>query len=245
MQIYPWVLGAHVLTGALALVLFWSTAATRKGSALHRKLGRGYLLAMLGVTLSALYLCLAFWLRGKPGIATFLAYLVVITGVSMAMAWRAIKLKTQPKRYFGTGFIVMAGSNFLSGVLVLVIGVQLQNTLLMAFSWVGILIGMAMFWQRRKPPTDAKWWLREHYGAILGCGVATHIAFLALGLNRLLAPFGLSPPSLLAWMLPLAVMLVARIYLDRRYGAPSAGKVSAHNGHRENEGVDLLAKAAQ
>jgi hypothetical protein len=94
----------------------------------------------------------------------------------------------------------------------------------MLFSWVGILGGAGMIRQAHRPPVaERRWWLRAHYFNVLGMGVATHIAFLGLGLNRLLAPLGIQPPQLLAWTLPLAVAMAAGIWLDRRYGGRRTG----------------------
>ncbi|HUG99139.1 MAG TPA: hypothetical protein VMQ83_08175 [Gammaproteobacteria bacterium] len=219
MDAYRLAVYTHLAAGTLALVTYWSAALARKGSPLHIAIGRTYLVAMIVVLVTAAGLSAAFVVRGRPAIGTFLAYLVVITATACWLAWRAIRTKRAPADYFGAGFRRLGWLNLGAGLATFAIGVKLGIALLMIFSWVGILGGAAMVRQARRPqPENRRWWLREHYFNVLGMGVATHIAFLGLGLNRFLAPLGIQPPQLLAWTLPLAVAILARIWLDRRYG---------------------------
>ena len=220
MDAYSLAVYLHLAAGTLALITYWSAALARKGSPLHIAIGRTYLLAMVVVLVTSAGLAAAFVLRGRPAIGTFLAYLVVITATACWLAWRAIRTKRAPEDYFGAGFRRLGWLNFAAGLVTFGIGVQLGIALLMIFSWIGILGGVAMIRQAHRPPVgNRRWWLREHYFNVLGMGVATHIAFLSLGLNRLLAPLGVQPPQLLGWTLPLAVAILARVWLDRRYGA--------------------------
>jgi hypothetical protein len=90
----------------------------------------------------------------------------------------------------------------------------------MGFSAVGAITGVQMLMRRAKPSMSARWWLKEHFGAMIGCGVATHIAFLAIGLDRIVRAFGIDPPSwyhLIAWFLPLVLSVIVGIRLDRKY----------------------------
>jgi hypothetical protein len=219
MDAYTLAVNLHLAAGTVALVTFWSAALARKGSPLHIVVGRSYLVAMIVVLLTSAGLAAAFIAGGRPAIGTFLGYLVVITATACWLAWRAIRAKRAPAGYFGAGFRRLGWLNLAAGLLVFGIGVQLGIALLMIFSWVGILGGAAMLRKTRRPPVaNRRWWLREHYVNVLGMGVATHIAFLGLGLNRLLAPLGIQPPQLLAWTLPLAVAILAGFWLERRYG---------------------------
>lgn len=219
MDTYRLTVYLHLAAGTLALLTYWGAALSRKGSTLHIAIGRTYLSAMIVVLVTAAGLSVAFVVRGQPAIGTFLAYLVVITGTACWLAWRAMRSKRAPTDYFGAGYLRMGWLNLGAGLLTFGIGVQLGIALLVIFSWVGILGGAAMIRKASRPPLEhRRWWLREHYFNMLGAGVATHIAFLGLGLNRLLAPLGIQPPQLLAWTAPLAVAIVARIWLDRRYG---------------------------
>lgn len=210
----------HLAAGTVALATFWAAALARKGSPLHVAIGRTYLAAMCLVLVTSAGLAAAFITGGRPAIGTFLAYLVVITATACWLAWRAIRTKRTPERYFGRGLRRIGWLNLGAGLLTFGIGVQLGIGLLMLFSWIGILGGAVMVRQAGQSPAgNPRWWLREHYLNVLGMGVATHVAFLSLGLNRLLAPFGIEPPQMIGWTLPLVVALLAGAWLDRRYGA--------------------------
>jgi hypothetical protein len=229
MDAYQLAVFLHLAAGTVALVTFWSAALARKGSPLHIAVGRIYLSSMVIVLVTSAGLAAAFITSGRPAIGTFLAYLVVITATACWLAWRAIRTKRTPERYFGRGLRRIGWLNLGAGLLVFGIGVKLGITLLMVFSWIGILGGAAMIRQERHAPAaNPRWWLREHYLNVLGMGVATHIAFFSLGLNRLLAPLGIQPPQLLAWTLPVMVALIAGVWLDRRYRSrPTTGRALA------------------
>jgi hypothetical protein len=57
---------------------------------------------------------------------------------------------------------------------------------------------------------------------MIGNGVATHIAFMQIGLMRLFPELGSTMIQHLAWFGPLAVGIAAGFWLDRRYIRPRA-----------------------
>ena len=219
MTAYSLLVTAHIAAGSVALLTFWAAAFARKGSPLHKGVGKAYLIAMLGILASALPMALIFISRGRIGIGVFFAYLVVITGTSVWLAWRSIRMKRDVRGYHDRRYRVVGWGNLISGLLVFTIGLARGDTLLSTFCWVGVFTGIGMLRQARTLPTAPNWWLREHYGAMLGNGVATHVAFLGVGLNGFLASFGIAWLQLLPWFGPLTVALVAGVYLNRRYGA--------------------------
>lgn len=219
MTAYQIVLTAHIAAGCVALLTFWSAAIARKGGGLHRRIGQAYLLAMCGVLLSACVTAAAAFSRGQTITGTFLAYLVVITGTACWTAWRAPRSKRDVGSFYHRGYAALAVANILAGLLVFGYGLQIGNVLLMGFCWIGILGGAGMLhrWRQRERPLN--WWLREHFQAMLGNGVATHVAFLSIGVNRMAQAAGLSIPEFAPWFAPVAVALLAGIWLDRRYPA--------------------------
>lgn len=218
MDAYRWLVYTHIACGSVALLTFWTAAIARKGGALHVRVGKVYLAAMLGVVLSALPMALMFFARDKPGIGTFLSYLVVITGTSIWLARRAIRRKRDIQGYHDRRYRIVGWANLIAGAATLAIGLKLGSMLLGGFSFVGIAIGSGMLRQARKLPDARNWWLKEHYGAMLGNGVATHVAFLGIGMRSVIASFDSAWLQLVPWFGPLAVALVAGVLLDRRYG---------------------------
>jgi hypothetical protein len=69
----------------------------------------------------------------------------------------------------------------------------------------------------RARPAEPKWWLKQHFGAMIGNGVATHIAFLSIGLPKLLPMLAGPVLQNLAWLGPLSIAVVARVLLNRKY----------------------------
>lgn len=223
MSVYSLLLIVHIAAGVLALIGFWVAGLSRKGSPLHQRVGRVYLAAMLGVVGTALPMAGFHLAAGRVGIGVFLGYLVVITATSMWLSWRAVQLKRDAAAYYDRAYLVVGALNVLAGLIVFGIGLERGMALLMGFCWVGVILGIGMLRRahaaRRTAPIG-NWWLREHYGAMLGNGVATHIAFLGIGMRPLLQALDSPIAMLLPWFLPLAVAGVASVLLDRRYGRP-------------------------
>jgi hypothetical protein len=226
---YKVLLLAHVLCGLIALVTFWMAAFAKKGSPLHVRVGKTYLLSMLGIVVTALPMAAIIAARGKPGVAVFLAYLVVITASSMWVGRQAIRSKRDQTAFRGRAYVAVAMLNLVASVATFLVGLQMSEVLLMGFSAVGAHNGTGMLIRRFRPLAMTRWWMKEHIAAMLGCGVATHIAFLAVGMNRLIDMLGIRPPGwygLIAWFAPLVVALVCGVWLTRKY-APSASAGAA------------------
>jgi len=106
---------------------------------------------------------------------------------------------------------------------------QGSQVIFVAFSLVGLLGGFGMLRFARQAPTNPRWWMQEHLGAMIGNGVATHIAFLGIGLPKILPM--LAGPTLqnLSWLAPLAMAVLARIWLGRKYlpAAPQKARTQA------------------
>ena len=220
MTAYSLLVSIHGAVGVLALATFWSAAALRKGSTLHRRSGQVYLLAMLGIIVTAIPMAVVKVQLGHTLIAAFLGYLVVITATGVWGAWRAIRDKHDVTRYTGPVYQAFAWLCLGSGVAVLALGIRAGAPLLIGFSVVGLFAGQDMLRKRRQRDRLAeqpRWWLVEHYSAMLGNGVATHIAFLAIGLPRLLPGIDGVALHYLGWFAPLLVAVVAKVLLDRRW----------------------------
>lgn len=210
---------SHVSLGTLALATFWTAGLARKGSPLHRRAGQVYLLAMAGLLLAAVPLVLRA-IPYVPVIAAFLGYLLVITTTSVWTSWRAVRDKRDWAAYTGPVYRALMWLNLASGLAIAAVGVWLAQSMqvvIVAFSGIGMLSFAHMWRFSRRAPTDPRWWLGEHLRSMMGNGVATHIAFLSIGLPKLLPM--LAGPALqnLAWLGPLVTSFVAGRYLARKY----------------------------
>lgn len=217
----------HAWTGALALITFWLAGLSRKGSVCHRYAGRVFLLAMLTVVLSAVPLSWAHWTRGNHALAIFFFYLILLVSFSGLSAWRAIRYRSDLARYANRSFRIGAWILGLSGLAVSAYGVLHMLPILIAFGAIGPITAYQWLKLAYRGPSDAQWWLRSHYGAMLGIGMATHIAFLQIGLSRYLAGLGSPLITQLSWFGPLLFGLIAMAVLNRRFRRPQARRQPA------------------
>lgn len=218
------VLALHVGIGAAALLGFWLAALARKGGPLHRRAGRVYHWAMIGILLTAPVLAKAYFDRGQWQMGVFFLYLTVLVGSSVALGRRAVRLKQDHAAFLGGAYPRLAAALLGSGLLVSGIGLWSGRILLAVFGLVGVLVAAlrlaAMLRQRRGAATPPGWWLGEHFTAMLANGIATHVAFLSVGLRGILPAEAyeqfVARPHL-AWFAPLAIGLGAIVWLRIRH----------------------------
>ena len=209
MDLYTFAKFLHIGAGTTALIGFWSAGMARKGGALHVRVGQIYLAAMTVVMVTGLIMAATLFARGKVVSASFLSYLIVITAAASWNSWRAIRDKRDWQRFSGPMFRVLVALSALSGLAIFWLGYVRGIPLFMGFAFVGIGVGFGTWRDIRRGPEDAKWWLRQHYRSMMGNGVATHIAFLGLGLPRLLPELAGGSLQLISWFGPIAVAFAA------------------------------------
>lgn len=220
---------AHAGFGTLALLTFWTAGLARKGSPLHVRAGKVYLLSMAALLAFALPMSLMIvFAYGKPVIGGFLLYLIVITVTGVWLSWRAIRDKRDWARYTGPVYRALMWLNLAAGIGIALVGLfiaQQMQLIIVSFSLIGILGFVRMRRFAAQPPTEPRWWMRQHLNAMLGNGVATHIAFLSIGLPRLLPMLQGPLFQNIAWLAPLGVAVLAGAYLSRKYlSAPVRGR---------------------
>ena len=219
---YPYFVALHALFGTVALITFWSAAWMKKGSPRHRAIGKGFLLAMCGVIASGMPLAIeqAVFRRNLVG-GVFLAYLLPLTGQACWLAWRAVTDKRDWRVMTSRiGWHVVLWLPALCAIPVVVVGVMKAQWLLIGFSLIAFVNAAQMLRFARRGPRKPNWHIVQHYQAMLGAGVATHIAFLAIGLDRVIRAVGIDPPGwyhLIAWFLPLSLSFVIGAWLNRKY----------------------------
>lgn len=216
-------LALHTAIGAAALLSYWTAALARKGGRLHRGAGRVYLWGMAGILLSALPLALAYFGEGQALTGVFFLYLMILVGTNLVQAPRAVRLKQDFAAYRSGAYPLIAwlliGAGMATAAAGQILGSGRGPALMAAFGLVGAFRGYNMLRLRRAAQPQPGWWLREHYMAMIGNGVATHIAFLSIGLVKLF-PGGIGQYLVdlnLSWFGPLATGLAAIAWLNRRY----------------------------
>lgn len=209
----------HAWVGIAALLLFWVPALTRKGGKVHRTAGRTYVYFMLVVTVTGVLLSLRFLVQGRMVAGVFLGYLGVITFTALWTGWRVLGAKRSPDDYITPVYRILAWLNLGAGLVVLGLGVTYQVWLFVLFSPIGILAGISSLQFMKRPPTDRWYWLYEHFGGMIGSGIAAHVAFLAFGSRRMFPDWPLNGLGILPWITPVVVGILATIWLNRHYRA--------------------------
>jgi hypothetical protein len=237
MDSYRMAVAAHLVAGSIALILFWTAGLMKKGTPLHRKVGRFYLGAMLAVVLTGVPMVSAIFARGQLYNGLFLSFLLLLVSTSCWSSWRAIRDRRDARRYFGPVYWLLVGLTGVAGASISLIGLNIGASLLAIFGLVGVGVGISGVRAWTRADQDPKWWLKEHYGAMIGNGVATHIAFLGIGLRKAVPALDPGTLQLLAFTAPIGVAIAAGWWLNRKYGeatAPSLG--SADRGRLEPVG---------
>lgn len=229
-MIYQALAVIHGIAGITGLLAFWIPVIARKGSKVHRSAGKAFLLAMLVVIITGVPLSLFLLTSTQWVFAVFLLYLAVLLGASTGGAWFALRLKHDSQRYYGNGYLAVAGLLLLSGATVSTLGYVFDVTLLLIFGLIGPFAAFDMFKRKRETQRPANWWLLEHFGGMIGGGIATHVAFGAFGLRQLWPTYASLEGwvGLLPWVTPVVIGVVATILLERHYRrdvpVPSSGQ---------------------
>jgi hypothetical protein len=221
---YSLLLGAHVACGIGGLVALPVPIVARKGSPLHRNVGRVFVAAMVGAAVSGLALS-ALWILvpervhpADPGddpvahaaaLRMYGAFLAYLGWLIASSAWTGMRaLRRIEGRWADRTF---AGGLVAGGVALVGLGLVEQSWLFLAYGALGTLFG-ARDLQRSLGPLGNR---RElHARAMLGTAIAGVTAFLALGARRwvevpdLLAPVVWLGPTVLG--IPLSSWLVRR-----------------------------------
>lgn len=221
MSIQTAILAIHVLSGSAALATFWLSALLRKGSPAHRASGRVFLVSMLVVVASGVPLTGFLAASGQPVAATFLAYLLLLVSQGLLGAWRAVRHRHDFVAFIAGPHRVMARVVAVAGAGVVVLGLMRGIPVFAVLGGVGIVASVANLRLAARGPKDGLWWLREHYGAMIGNGVATHIAFLGFGLRSVWPDLDPALRFNLTWLAPVAVAVLASVWLDRRHARPT------------------------
>lgn len=232
MTAYQMIVATHVGIGTVALACFWMAALLRKGSVAHRRAGQVYLLAMVGICITGAPLAGKRFLEGNVVTGAFLSYLLLLLLVATWSGWRAIRDKHDVRRYTGAMYVAGAWMLLGAGVAMMALGLYEGSPLIAGFSIVGLYAGADSLRRRRRMGEHPRWWLREHYAAMFGTGIATHIAFLAIGLPRLLPMLDGPVLHYAAWFAPLVVAQLAKVLQDRRFRVPAAGAARGEGGAR-------------
>jgi hypothetical protein len=202
----------HIAAGGLALALLWVPLLSPKGGRLHRRAGRGYVIAMAGVTVAAIAACAWRLLFDMDPVrrlwATYLLFVAVLTAAQCSLGVRVLRTKSRTGPHRHPWDIGIALLLVLSGAAVFGWGVLARVPLFVGFAPLGIVLGVIdlVYWLRA-PRSAMHWWFAHMFGMI-GTGISTVSAFVVVNAPHL----GFPTDSLVVWLGPSAVGLPGLVF---------------------------------
>lgn len=227
---YTYFVALHGLLGVIALITFWSAALLKKGSPKHRAIGKVFLLAMAGIVVSGVPLVIqAAFFRNQLGVALFLTFLLPLTAQACWTAWRAVTDKRDWQGLVARrGWQLAKWVPALLAIPVLWVGARSGQMIFVGFAIIPLVTGFNMHRFEKKGPQRGNWHVVMHYQAMLGAGIATHVAFLSIAMKpawRWLSTHTEVPSGLIQvfpWFAPVGVAILAGVYLGRKYNRPAS-----------------------
>ncbi len=214
----------HILSGFLALLIFWIPIVTKKGGKVHRTVGWVYVWAMALVSISAFYMGafrVFFDQSADFEQVSFSWFLIFISILSGATAWygiRVLRFKQRKERHRNPLDLLASFLLVGFGIGVCLYGFAIDSPLISYFPLLGIFVGgLQLFYWLRKPGRKMHWHF-EHYAGMIPCCIATVTAFTVFGAPRLL---NIEAASLWLWFMPtillVPVLIGFNIYYDKKF----------------------------
>jgi uncharacterized membrane protein len=174
----------HIISGGISLILFWIAICTRKGSTVHRKVGRYYVNAMWIVVFTAMLLSVHNLISGAPTLGFFLGFLALLTanplwhGVASLEQKRTVSLSYRRK---SLQFELALG---LAGLMLCIYAFSVEHQtfkiLMIIFGVLGML-SLPRAVSAWRTPQDKINWTAEHIEGMFSTGIAAYTAFFAFG----------------------------------------------------------------
>jgi len=211
----------HIFAGSFAIITFWGTFLSTKGSKVHRAIGKWFFVTMLIVALSVGPLLFLKPGNFDPAYIVQFTYLALCVFTVVTLGWTAIRWKNDLARFRGLHFRILGPVIFVLGLVVLAAGIASGNPVTAILSWVGLVYGTAMMrfaWMRG--PVQPKWWLGWHLNAVSGLFNAAHGTFLFVAWRSLTQ--GTDDPWISVWfqVLTLVGTVAIRLWFGARFGVP-------------------------
>jgi len=238
--LFEWLVGLHIATGTVGLVVVWIPIAGRKGGELHRRAGTLFVQSIIATGFTAIAISIT-TLSHPTGTHPHLASHEVFAdpqAITNIFGWMMLYLATLTVNLAWQGWLCMrngldhvrnrAWHNLLSQVLLTAVsincfvrGVLAAEPMMMGISMVGFATVATNLWFIYKPsplPTDR---IKEHIKCLVGAGISVYTAFFAFGAVRLIPELALQPGL---WAIPLIVGLTLIIYHQRAVTRPARRK---------------------
>ena len=228
----------HITIGALALGLFWIPVMAKKGSPMHVRAGRIYVIAMYAVAITAflasiLALIDPIGIR-RPGevpnpeqaaelasgfrmFSLFLLMLSVLVFASLRHGIAALRERRQPGALNQVSHKFALGALAVLAVIVGSIGIRNWQLLLIIFAGISFAAAITMYRDVRNRQLKGRELVVAHFNGLIGSGIGAYTAFFAFGGARFFADVLTGQLQVIPWVLPAIVGTFAINRLRRSY----------------------------
>ncbi len=210
----------HIISGFLALCVFWIPIVTKKGGRAHHRAGWVYVWAMGSVSVTAFLMGIyrLAWDAGPDADAVpFSWFLLFIAVLSSATAWYGIRVLRHKRRksvHRKPADLLFPALLTVSGIGISVYGWIIGFPLLQYFPLLGLFLGSTQLLYWLTVPKTNSHWAVEHIVGMLSCSISTVTAFTVFGAPRLLQ---VEAVSLFVWFLPTIVLVPLIIVFSNIY----------------------------
>lgn len=220
----------HIAGGAVALPLFWVPVFARKGSSIHKQIGRYFALLMYAAGISGLVLSLMDWLWPQAlhadnsvsvvrSRAFFLFSLSLLVLATTRHGWLAITHKDNRQPLRQPLQLLLTGLLLVSGLLLLWQGLANGNMIHLAFGVLEVALSVGLLHYTFKKNTQPREWWTEHLGGLIASGIGAYTAFVVVGAASLTGSLFSQWPWLpvLVWVGPGVIGGIAISVTTRHY----------------------------
>ncbi|UZO80412.1 hypothetical protein NBT05_15835 [Aquimarina sp. ERC-38] len=196
----------HAFFGGVGLLTGFGSVIVKKGSVLHKKMGKLFSISMVISSLNSLPIA---WMSNHKNIFLFL--IGIFTIYLVLTGNRALKLKKE--KYAGKIDLVISGSMIIFSCIMILIGTyrllnsQSNSILFLFFGGTALFLSSKDFRFYKKLDKVKNVWLIAHTGKMIGALIASVTAFIVAGLQL---------DNLISWILPTLLGTIYIIYWNRK-----------------------------
>ncbi len=213
-------LGIHIFSGFLSLVIFWIPMFTKKGGKNHRKLGQIYVKLMWVVVITSFLLSVKNLYIGRTNVGLFLGFIAFLTANPLWYGIAVLKNKKKLSPSYKRNHFLFQVLVFVLGVSLLTYGIYLGGSgsasLFLIFGILGFTNIVPIVNELRNPQETTNWF-KDHYVGMISSAIAAYTAFFVFGASKFLGELLSGNWQVVPWVAPTVVGTFILLYMRKYY----------------------------
>jgi hypothetical protein len=228
----------HIVFGAVALIIFWIPVFNKKGSKNHIRVGKIYEKTMVVICISGIISSvmaisdpIGIYFADKEfsterakeviqysrNTSMFLLMLSFLVLASVRHGILAVQDKAQRVKLRSRSHVSLVSILGILAAVVLAIGVNQSNWLLIIFSAISLSSSFNMLRYCFKTEVTKRQWIIEHLNAMAGSGIGVYTAFSAFGGRKVLSAILPEQWLLLSWLFPAVIGTLLIVFSAKKF----------------------------